>query len=201
MRFALAPLTAALMAAVLLSACAPTRIRPDQALLAAQDARENQLAGRADWVIHARLGVSDGDHGGSGTLIWSQQGQTYDFLLTAPVTGRSFQLAGDAHSATLKGLQQGTLHGASAQPLLLQALGWQVPMAELRYWVRGMRAPGSSAQLLFGDDRLPSLLSQGGWKVEFRDWYADASPAVPRKVFAERGNYRVRVLINNWDFR
>jgi hypothetical protein len=64
-----------------------------------------------------------------------------------------------------------------------------------------VRAAGSAARLSFGANGLPSLLQQDGWSVEYRDWYADRSPPLPRKVFAERAPYRVRVSIESWTLR
>lgn len=189
---------AALAIALALVACAPQTLRPDQALLAAQNAREKQLRGHDNWTIRARLGVSDGEHGGSGSLVWVRSNDNFDFELRAPVTGRSFRLHGGPGQVQLDGLEQGSLHGADARSLLHEALGWQVPMAQLDYWVRGMRAPGSTAQLLFGADGLPERLSQDGWTVEYRDWYPNTDPALPRRVFANRGDDRVRMVINSW---
>lgn len=183
---------------LVLAACAPAIVRPDAALLAAQSARETQLAGHETWTIRARLGVSDGHHGGSGSLVWVRRGSHFDFELQAPVTGRSFRLHGGPGQVQLDGLNQGSLYGSDARGLLQQAVGWQVPMPQLDYWVRGMRAPGSPAQLLFGTDGLPQRLGQDGWTVEYRDWYPDTNPAMPRRVFASRGDDRVRMVISSW---
>lgn len=183
---------------LVLVACAPTTVRPDQALLAAQTAREEQLVGHDTWTIRARLGVSDGQHGGSGSLVWVRHGDSFDFELQAPVTGRSFRLHGGPGQVQLDGLNQGTLRGSDARTMLQEALGWQVPMSQLNYWVRGMRAPGSAAQLLFDANGLPKQLSQDGWTVEYRDWYPNTNPPMPRRVFANRGDNRVRMVINSW---
>ncbi|HET8899203.1 MAG TPA: lipoprotein insertase outer membrane protein LolB [Rhodanobacteraceae bacterium] len=183
----------------LLAACAPTVIRSDKALLAAQDAREARLAGQDHWQLGGKLGVSDGHDGGSGQLRWSEDGERSQFVLSAPVTGRSFRLQVDASGAQLDGLDQGPLHGPDAESLLRRALGWEVPVAALRYWARGLRAPGEPARIAFGSDGLPARIEQAGWTVEYRDWYADAKPPLPRKVYAERAPYRVRLSIQRWD--
>lgn len=181
-----------------LAACAPVRIKGDAAMLAAQHAREQALSARDHWTITARLAVSNGHHGGSGSLTWTQDGDRYDFTLRAPVTGRSFQLRGGPHGAVLEGLDKGPLYGRDAQHLLARVFGWPVPLARLRYWVKGLRAPDAPARLRFGKDHLPSLLQQDGWKVEYRGWFEDARPQVPSKVFASRGPYRVRVVVEQW---
>ncbi|MGB8634305.1 MAG: lipoprotein insertase outer membrane protein LolB [Rhodanobacteraceae bacterium] len=189
---------AGLVLLALLAGCTPAPVRPDQALLVAQGARERQLQGHDHWTIHARLGVSDGEHGGSGSLLWVRRGRTFDFELQAPVTGRSFRLHGEPGQVRLDGLDQGSLNGGDARTLLLQALGWQVPMTQLDFWVRGMRAPGSQARLLFDKDGLPTQLIQDGWTVKYRDWYPETNPPLPRRVFASRGDDRVRMVINSW---
>lgn len=181
-----------------LAACAPVGIKGDAAMLGAQSAREKALSTRDHWTITARLAVSNGHRGGSGSLVWTQDGDRYDFILRAPVTGRSFQLRGGPQGAVLEGLDEGPVHGDDAQQLLTHVFGWPVPLARLRYWVKGLRAPGAPAKLRFGDDHLPALLQQDGWKVEYRGWVPGSRPRVPNKVFASRGNYRVRVAIQRW---
>lgn len=192
-----------LLAVVVLAACAPVRLRGDAAVRAAQAERARLLAGRDHWTLHAHLGVSDGQHGGSGTLVWVQDGAHYEFTVRAPITGRSFRLSGGPDGAVLEGLDQGTLRGPSAQALLARALGWRVPMRQLQAWVLGLRAGGaaSGAVLRFGADGLPSLLEQDGWTVEYRDWFADTHPPLPRRVFAASGNYHVRLSIQSWSLR
>lgn len=188
------------LAVVLLAACAPVQVRGDHEMQATQVAREKLLARHEHWTLRAHLGVSDGHHGGSGTLTWVQDGPNFRFTVRAPVTGRSFRLVGGPHGAVLEGLDQGTLHGADARTLLARALGWQVPVRQLRDWVLGLRAGGSdsAATLRYGRNGLPSLLEQDGWTVEYRDWFADMSPALPRRLFAAHGDYHVRLSIQSW---
>ena len=183
---------------VALAACAPVRVREDAAGLAAQSARETLLAAQDRWSLTARLGISNGEDGGYGELVWKQDGDAFDFTVHAPVTGKTWRLYGDAHAATLEGVRDAVLRGADAMQLLQSETGWAVPMAELRYWIRAMRAPRGRSQLVFDAQGLPAELMQAGWKVEYRDWMEGAEPALPRKVFASRGKARVRVVVEQW---
>lgn len=185
---------------VLVAACAPLRVHESPATLAAQSAREAELAPRNHWNLTARLAVSSGNDGGSGELEWRQDGASYVFTVHAPVTGKTWKLSGDAQRAVLEGVDQQPLTGNDPERLLRDRLGWDVPLAELTAWVRGMRASGMPAQLQYDARNLPAVLDQAGWKVEYRDWFDDRSPALPRKVFASRGTARVRVAIEQWSF-
>jgi len=187
---------------LLLAACvAPVRMKGDAGLLVAQRAREQALAHADHWVLQGRLGVSDGKDGGSGSFSWTQNGDGYEFVLRAPITGKSFRLSGDAAGALLEGLEPGPLRGPDAEALMRKALGWEVPLRDLRAWVLGLRADSGPAELDFGANRLPSLLRQDGWAVDYREWDAARTPPLPIKVYAERPPYKVKLSIESWQFQ
>ncbi len=187
---------------LLLAACMPAvRMKGDASLLAAQRVREQALAGVDHWALQGRLGVSDGDAGGSGSFSWTQDGDHYVFVLRAPITGKSFRLSGGPAGASIDGLDGGTLHGPDAEALMRKALGWEVPLRDLRAWVLGLRADGGPAELSFGANRLPSLLRQDGWSVDYRAWDESRQPPLPTKVYAAKPPYKVRLSIESWQFQ
>ncbi len=188
---------------LLLVACVPAvRIKGDAGLLRAQRGREQALAQADHWILQGRLGVSDGRSGGSGSFSWTQNGDQYEFVLRGPaISGMDFRLSGGPQGALLEGLRGGALRGPDAEGLMRKALGWEVPLHDLRAWVLGLRAPGVPAELSFGSDRLPSLLQQDGWTVDYREWDGSRQPPLPSKLFAERAPYKVRLLIESWQFR
>lgn len=194
-------MTRFVLAAVLLAlaACAPVRVRETPAALAAQQAREAQLAPLTHWSLTARIGVSNGGEGGSGDLLWEQDGDAYRFTVHAPVTGKTWTLSGNASRAVLEGVDPQPDIDTDAQRLLHDRLGWDVPLADLRAWIRGLRAPGSPARVQYDAANLPAVIEQDGWKVEYRDWFTQRNPPLPRKVFASRNEARVRVAISGWN--
>lgn len=189
---------------LLLVACAPApaiRMKGDAGLLQEQEARERALSSADHWTVQGQLGVSDGKDGGSGTLTWVQDGDRYEFTMRAPVTGKSFRLSGDNQGALLEGLDGGPLRGPDAETLMMKALGWSVPLHNLRAWVLGLRADSGPAELSFGANRLPSLIQQDGWDVDYRAWDEARQLPVPTKVFASKPPYRVKLAIESWTFR
>ena len=187
------------VAALLLAACAPNvRVKADAGLLNEQLAREHALAHADHWTLRGRLGVVSANEGGSGSFTWTQDGDRYEFVLRGPLSGKSFRLSGNADGALLEGVDGGPLRGADAQTLLRGALGWYVPLRELRAWVLGLRADSGPAELSFGTDRLPAVLRQDGWVVDYRQWDTTRMPPLPLKVFAERAPYKVRLSIDAW---
>jgi len=187
---------------VLLAACAPTRPTTHHegtiVTMGQQEQRERALADTSHWTIQGKLSVASDKDSGSGTLTWKQDGDRYDFTIRGPITGRSFRLTGGPDGAQLEGLDGGTRRGPDAETLMADAVGWQIPMAELKRWVLGLRADTGPADIRFGDDQLPSQLVQDGWTVDYKAWDATHSPAMPSKVFAEKPPFKVRLAIESW---
>jgi outer membrane lipoprotein LolB len=187
---------------VLAVACAPVAVRPtapvadDAAMLAAQVARESLLASRADWSFSGRVALSQGKDGGSGRIDWTQRGDRFDIRLSAPITGKSWRLVGDAAQARLDGLDGGARDGVDAEALLQDATGWRIPVRAMQRWVRGARGEGPS-ELSFDAQGRPARLQQAGWTIDYRDWDA-ATPARPTRVFASRDGASVRLVIDRW---
>jgi outer membrane lipoprotein LolB len=195
---------AAIVLPLMLAACAPAvvRMKGDASLLNAQRARERALAHADHWTLQGRLGVSDGKSGGSGSFSWTQNGDHYEFDLRGPaISGMNFRLTGGPDGALLEGVEGGPLRGPDAEVLMHKAMGWEVPLRDLRAWVLGLRADSGPAQLSFGADRLPSLLQQDGWAVDYREWDDARQPPLPKKVYAEKSPYKVRLSIDSWQFQ
>ena len=189
---------------LLLAACAPAvRMKGDAAQLDAQRAREQQLANADHWTLQGRLSISDGKgNGGTGDLTWKQDGDHYTFEIRGPaISGVNFRLTGGPEGALLEGLRGGPLRGPDAESLMRKAVGWEVPLSDLRASVLGLRADSGAADLDFGVDRLPSLLQQDGWTVDYREWDAARQPPLPKKVFAQKLPYKVRLSIESWQFQ
>lgn len=167
-------------------------------LMAAQEQREQKLSAMADWSLKGRLALSGPGDSGSGSLDWQQNGVDYRFTMHAPVTGKTWTLIGNGQSAELTGLQSQPVRAQDATTLLERELGWKVPVIELSYWVRGQRAPGP-ADITFRSDGLPAEFRQQGWLIEYREYDETREPALPRRIFASNGEYKVRLAIQRWD--
>ena len=199
----------AALLAFALAACAPVRTRPhaaDAAAEAAQLSREAELAPRDHWTLQAHIGVTTERDSGSGDLEWRQEGASYSFTVRAPITGKTWKLAGDADGATLEGVGPRVQSDADVQRLLREQIGWDVPLASLRAWVFGLRAARPAAEVSYDERELPALIGQGGWTVEYRDWFganevAGSPLALPKRVFATHGATRVKLAIYDWSLR
>ncbi len=201
-----------LSAPILLGGCASVATRSaapaltGEALAEKIGEREAWLAQSAVWSFSGRAAIRKGTQGGSGRLEWTQHdARRYSIALSAPVTRQSWRLDGDLHSEAgrLEGLDGGPREGESAEDLLRQATGWDVPLQQLGRWVRGAPAADSPAESVDYDAQgRPTHLRQAGWTVRYLAWRAGpiGQPDLPAQIEAESGDARVRLVIEDWTF-
>jgi outer membrane lipoprotein LolB len=191
---------------ILLAACAPVRTRVREATPAAeaaQGAREAALSPSAHWTISAHIGVTTSRDSGSGDLEWRQDGDAYTFTVRAPITGKTWKLRGDANGAELEGVESKPVADTDVERLLRERIGWDVPLAALRAWAFGLRATDSAARVQYDERNLPMSIEQGGWSVEYRDWFAAGQVAgtdlpLPKRVFASSGTTKIKLAVYDW---
>jgi outer membrane lipoprotein LolB len=184
---------------VALVACTPHRARPpDAAQLAAQEAREAQLAASPAFSLKGRIAVSGQGDGGSGSFEWWQADADFDFSLRSPVARQTWRMQFIDGDVRLEGLDGGPRWGFDPEAMLADEVGWTIPVRALGFWVRGARAPDRPAEIWFDAEGRLARLRQDGWQVDYRDWFATGDPLLPRRVFAERGDARVRLVVERW---
>ncbi|HJS34592.1 MAG TPA: lipoprotein insertase outer membrane protein LolB [Pseudoxanthomonas sp.] len=181
-------------------------LRDPAALAAAQAAQATRtawLASQSDWSFAGRVAVNANGKGGSGRIDWQQTGSSYLVALSAPVTRQSWRLSGDLRTgaARLEGLEGGPRDGAEAGDLLRAATGWDIPVASMVHWARGVADPAAPAEgMEYGADGRPRTLMQHGWRVDYLDWLPaeGAQPAMPRRMEARRQDATVKVAVDQW---
>jgi outer membrane lipoprotein LolB len=189
----------ALLAGLLLVVgCAPTRVR-ETSVDAAVIARADALAALRAWSFDGRIAVSSGGRAGTGRIDWRQDGPYYAISVRAPIGGQSWQLSGDASMAQLEGLGPEPRLGPDADALLAREVGWTLPLAAVRDWVRG-EPHGDDARVRRDVDGRPIEILDLGWRIEFRAWQPASAglPAMPTRIIARRGEDDIRVSVAAW---
>jgi outer membrane lipoprotein LolB len=184
-------LVALLATTALLVGCA-TAPRTATAPALSEQALAERLQARQAWLLQQRQWSF------SGRAAVRRVGPARRIALSAPVTRQSWRLSGDLASGAgrLEGLDGGPRESDSAQALLRDATGWEIPVALLGSWVRG--APAASVpveSLAYDAEGRPAVLRQAGWTVRYDAWRPGPAgqPDLPERIDAESGDARVRL--------
>lgn len=200
-RFVFARGLLALVATSLLVSCA-TQPPADQALTGARQAafhaRVETISEIPVWALDGKLAISDGEDGGSGRLQWRSAFETSRLDFRGALGRGAWQMEIMPGRAVLKLASGETWEAPDVTSLVVQHVGWRVPVDALAWWVRGLEAPGVVQQRILDDEGRMTLLKQHGWEVEYQRYGEFAGMAMPTRLEARNGERHVRLVLRGW---
>lgn len=154
----------------------------------------------APFDLSGRVLVSHDGRAFSSSLRWQHHAAGRDEIwLLSPVGQTLAYIAGEADGATLTAADQKQYRAAGVESLTRQALGWELPLARLQYWVQGRAAPSSAPDAVERDagGRLTAL-TQDGWHIVFVNYPPAEHGGLPRRLDLSSGLYEIRLVIDGW---
>lgn len=192
--------------ALLLGACSTLPLPPTPEPNAAEtlwQQRQQALAALQSWSLNGRIAVFTQQQGWHAGVRWVEDRGMYHIRLDAPLGQGAADISGSPAGVVLR-TSDGEFSADSAEALLEQHLGWQLPISGLIYWVRGLPDAHAPVQARTLDEagRLTHL-TQSGWVIEFRRYAANPPAApldLPDKIFltSTTAGLEIRLAIERW---
>jgi outer membrane lipoprotein LolB len=127
-------------------------------------------------------------------LDWRQRGAQSEVHLAGPLGVGSSVLRLDDAGLSVDGAPA----GAAALAQLQERLGFELPLARLRYWVLGVPDPGPPFTLeRNGDDRALHL-AQAEWNIDYDRYSVEGGDWLPSRLELRRDDVRVRLVVEHW---
>ncbi|MBI1965162.1 MAG: outer membrane lipoprotein LolB [Betaproteobacteria bacterium] len=135
----------------------------------------------------------------SSNVRWQHAPERDEIWLLTPTGQTLAYIVDDAGGAKLTGADQKQYRADNAESLTRQALGWELPLARLGYWVRGEPAPGAAPAGAERDDRSRlAALTQDGWRIAFVHYPPGEQDGLPRRLDLASGAHEIRLVIDGW---
>jgi outer membrane lipoprotein LolB len=135
----------------------------------------------------------------SSAMRWQHEPGRDEIWLLTPVGQALAHIVDAGGGAVLTSADQRQYRAASVESLTRQAFGWELPVAHLKYWVRGDIAPGSAPDAVVrGDDQRVARLEQGGWRVALTYYPVQQYEGLPRRLDLVGGSHEIRLVIDTW---
>ncbi|MCD6039412.1 MAG: lolB [Gammaproteobacteria bacterium] len=164
--------------------------------------RANLLTKIQIWNIKARVAVQTypRNEGGSANLQWRQYQKNYTLLLFGPLGVNSIKISGQPGNVSLETAEGRKFSAFSPELLLRQQTGWQLPISNLYYWIRGLPVPTLPSKKQWDAYHHLVRLDQTGWKVSFLSYHTVKQVEVPVKILLENERIKVKIKIDQWQF-
>lgn len=162
---------------------------------------EIQLDQIQSWKVRGKLSVIDHQQAVTGYLTWDQIDDNYDLFLSGPFGQGSSHLIGNEQYASLSIGGKEPVLAESAEQLMQQYLGWQFPVLDLRYWVKGLASPNSQATEVRDAMGLLESLQQHGWEVQFSRYQRKGDTWLPGRIKMSGHQLKFTFAIKEWTIR
>ncbi|PID34152.1 MAG: outer membrane lipoprotein LolB [Thiotrichales bacterium] len=168
--------------------------------------RQRVFAGMKEWSMNGRVGLQLRGRSWSFGLKWNEKtGRESLMDIVNPLTGAVMASIRETGSqVVLKAADGKSYRDTSAERLLQRQLKLKFPLGDMRYWARGLPAPGKPVDAIKLDPRgRPQQLSQDGWVVKYMAYKDQSGNALPTKMSLEKTSERARakVVAKQWRTR
>lgn len=148
------------------------------------------------WELNGKIGIRTREDAHSANLYWHQQEYRYEIEMSGPLGQGGAHLEGQPGQVKLDISGEPSYHATSPEQLLLDRLGWSLPVTQAYWWVRGLPAPDSPHEFLLSDNRLAQL-TQDGWVIHYLS-YSLAPQPLPQKIRMSRDGLQITLIIREW---
>jgi outer membrane lipoprotein LolB len=176
-----------------LAGCAA--VRPAGVVQAPWEQRVTQLQQAHGWRLDGRAAAALGQQGWQASLDWRQAGAASEVHLAGPFGAGAVLLRLGPDGLSLNGAPP----SEAVAEQLQDRLGFDLPLANLRYWLLGVPDPSLPFELTRNDQDRAQTLDQAGWNISYDRYMADRGDLLPQRLVLRRADARVRVAIDHWE--
>ena len=161
--------------------------------------QRDQLQELDSWELRGRVNVRYDNESHTPRIIWLQQNVDYNIRLWGTFNAGATEIVGRPGFVTMENDGQ-TLSANSPEDLILEQLGYELPVSQLNYWIKGLPAPEPEAQLVFNELNQLTTIQQADWTINLSDMRQYGALSLPRRVelTRPRNAIRLRFIGLNW---
>jgi outer membrane lipoprotein LolB len=160
--------------------------------------RHDYLVSLSGWTLTGRLAASNGKDGGSGSLIWHQQGLNSQMSFRGALGKGAWELDAVPGQASLRFADGREYSAPSIAQLVTAHMQAKLPVEALSWWVLGLTHPNALADRQLDAEGGVTTLKQLGWDVHFSNYKLEEQVWLPGKLVARNEQHSVKLAISSW---
>jgi len=182
--------------ALALAGCQTAPVAP--APTTAWSVRRPTLQNLDKFDLHGRVAVAVANQGFNAAIRWAQSGAVTRLALSGPLGAGGVEVTANGADLSVVTSSGKQLGNAAARSELQSKLGFEPPLASIRYWVLGVPDPGAPASVQLDSQQRLTELTQDGWRIDYASYMPVGAAWLPRLLTLQRQGVRVRMVVDGW---
>jgi outer membrane lipoprotein LolB len=150
------------------------------------------------WNIDGAFSLSQKNQHIIANYQWSHTPSQFTLRIYAGLNLASVTITGTEAQVSLTDTQGQHFTASTIKILMQKALGWQLPIKGLRYWIKGLAAPGNY-QAKYGHYGTLSTLHQSGWNITYSRYQRQGIYDLPNIIRIQGHNTHIKLIIKHWN--
>ena len=160
--------------------------------------RRPELQALGRFGLNGRVAVAVGNRGFNAGLRWMQSAAVTQLALTGPLGAGGVEITANGDDLSVVTSNGKRLGNTAARTQLEDKLGFEPPLASLRYWVLGVPDPAAPAAVQLDSQQRVTQLTQDGWQIDYSAYMPVGAEWLPRLLTLRRQDVRVRMVVDGW---
>jgi outer membrane lipoprotein LolB len=187
---------------VALSACSRYGNLADDSLRQSLWAEQQAVAAEVtQWNLYARAALRrEGESYNIGIRWQRQENGRFMILLDAHFGQGLLRIDALGPEEFRLRLPDGQLFvNTTVEALMVDVVGWSLPISGLDYWIRGLPSPGDDYRHRLDSTGRAKSIRQAGWDIAYLDYFAEVGePPLPRRLTLTSEEVTLKLVIERW---
>lgn len=153
------------------------------------------LESMEDWDFTGRIAVRDDREAHNSRIRWRQRGENFVINLWGALNIGATEITGNPQQVRLHQERQEPLVTETPEELIREQLGYELPVDNLRYWIKGIPAPGERATPTFNEHNQLTTLHQSGWQINYLGYTNYSLETLPTQIRMEKYPLRLEFIM------
>lgn len=173
-------------------------VRMDAPVISEWDARKAVLESLSEWEFTGSINVRDAEEAHSSRIRWRQNNELYRINLWGTFNIGATEVNGKPGEVRIEQEGEEPIITDTPEQLLYDRIGYELPVTELNFWIKGIPAPGPSQELSFADNQQLLSFVQAGWRVDYLGYTNFGQQTLPTRIRVQKPPLRLDLIRMNW---
>lgn len=160
--------------------------------------RQHELQNMQNWVAKGSFSVTYKNKTDMASFIWQEEYTGGIIEISGPMGLGNAKIIIQSDKAVLQKSSGEVFEADNLSDLVNQHLGYDLPIANLHYWLRGLPLPHRTAKSKYDDLNCIHIMQQDKWQVVYDEYGKFSNMYLPTRMYISNSQLNAKIVVKKW---